>query len=213
MTSDQDPDAADIDVDVVDDDADGLRDETESDGAEAEPTPAAGRRLLHRWVFRPPSRKRTLALSVPLILAVALTAWLYQFQYRPVIATDAHVADIVTSAAREGTVALLSYAPGTLQSDFDRARLHLTGEFLDYYNQFTTEVVTPAATEKKVQTEAKVMRSAVAELRPNSAKVLVFIDQSTSSTAKPDPAVTASSVLVSLEKRADKWLISAFDPV
>ncbi|KLO28861.1 hypothetical protein ABW16_11715 [Mycolicibacter heraklionensis] len=168
---------------------------------------------MHRWAFRPVSRVRTLTLAVSLVLAAALAAWLYQFQYRPVIDTDANVADTVMSAAREGTVALLSYAPGTLQSDFDRAKLHLTGEFLDYYNQFTTEVVTPAATEKKVQTEAKVVRSAVAELHPNSAKVLVFIDQNTSSTAKPDPAVTASSVLVSLQKRADKWLISAFDPV
>lgn len=184
----------------------------EGDSTGTDPMPGAGPSSARRWVLRP-GRTRTLALSASMVLAAVLAAWLYQFQYRPIVETDAQVADIVTTAAREGTVALLSYAPDTLQSDFDRAKQHLTGDFLDYYDQFTTEVVTPAATEKKVRTEAKVVRAAVAELHPSSAKVLVFIDQNTTSVAKPDAAVTASSVLVSLQKQADKWLISAFDPV
>ena len=40
-------------------------------------------------------------------------------------------------AARDGTVALLSYKPDTLNQDFAAAKSHLTGDFLNYYDQFT----------------------------------------------------------------------------
>lgn len=51
------------------------------------------------------------------------------------------------------------------------------------------------------------------EIRPDSAKVLVFLNQETSSKERPDPSLTASSVVVSLTKVDGNWLISAFDPV
>lgn len=171
------------------------------------------RHTLRQWCFHSPRRLGAIALAVLIVVAAVLAAWLYLFEYKPGVQTDAHVADTVTSAARDGTVALLSYSPDSLQGDFERARSHLTGGFLDYYNKFTTEVVTPAATEKKVKTEANVVRAAVTELQVNSAKVLVFISQNTTSSDKPDPSLTSSSVVVALQKHGDNWLISAFDPV
>jgi Mce-associated membrane protein len=58
-----------------------------------------------------------------------------------------------------------------------------------------------------------VVRAAVAELRPNSAMVLVFINQNTTSKENPDGAFAASAVKVGLTKVNDAWLISSFDPV
>jgi Mce-associated membrane protein len=43
--------------------------------------------------------------------------------------------------------------------------------------------------------------------------VLVFVDQTTTSKASPEPNLTASSVLVRLTKLDDHWLVSKFDPV
>jgi Mce-associated membrane protein len=57
------------------------------------------------------------------------------------------------------------------------------------------------------------MRAAVAQLHRDSAVVLVFVDQSTTSKDKPDPSMAASSVLVTLTKVDGKWLITKFDPV
>jgi Mce-associated membrane protein len=57
------------------------------------------------------------------------------------------------------------------------------------------------------------MHAAVAELHPDSAVVLVFVDQSTTSKDSPDPSMAASSVLVTLSKVHGKWLITKFDPV
>jgi len=153
------------------------------------------------------------ALVLGLLAASGLAGWLYFTQYRPDKQTDDAVAQSVVNAARDGTVALLSYKPETLNQDFAAAKSHLTGDFLNYYDQFTKEVVTPAAQTKGVTTTAQVTGAAVSELNPDKAVVLVFIDQATASKERPDPAMASSSAKVSLAKVHGEWLINKFDPL
>jgi Mce-associated membrane protein len=166
-------------------------------------------------------RRRVIVVPVILVLlfvvSVVLAAWLYFSQYRadeqaPPSPTAA-AARAAVDAARDGTVALLSYKPDTLDQDFAAAKSHLTGDFLNYYDQFTQQIVSPAAKEKALTTTAQVVRAAVSEQHSNSAVVLVFVNQATISKDRPDPAMAASSVLVSVIKVHDKWLITKFDPV
>ncbi|WIM89578.1 hypothetical protein PT015_09175 [Candidatus Mycobacterium wuenschmannii] len=154
-----------------------------------------------------------LALVLGLLAAGALAGWLFFTQYRPDQQTDNAVAQSVVNAARDGTVALLSYKPETLDNDFAAAKSHLGGDFLNYYNDFTEHVVTPAAKTKGVATTAQVVGAAPAELHPNSAVVLVFVNQVTTSKERPDPAMTSSAVKVSLTKLNGQWMITKFDPV
>ncbi|WP_432278208.1 twin-arginine translocation pathway signal [Nocardia carnea] len=151
-------------------------------------------------------------LTLLAVVAVALAAALLVFQYRPDSRGDAAKNEVL-SAATEGTVALLSYSPESLDQDFAAAKSRMTGDFLNYYTQFTEKVIAPAAKEKSVKTSASVVRSAVAEIHPDSAVALLFINQTTTSAEKPDPALAASSVRVTLSKVEDSWLISSFDPV
>ena len=150
------------------------------------------------------------ALVLGLLAAGGLAGWLYFTQYRPDTQTDGAVAQSVVNAARDGTVALLSYKPDTLNQDFAAAKSHLTGDFLNYYDQFTKEVVTPAAQTKGV---TQVAGAAVSELHPDKAVVLVFINQATTSKERPDPAMASSSAKVSLAKVHGDWLITKFDPL
>ncbi len=164
-------------------------------------------------------RARRKVKAVPVILIVLLlisggaATWLYFKQYRPDKQTDASVARAVINSASEGTVALLSYSPDSLDKDFAAAKSHLSGDFLSYYNQFTEQIVAPAAKQKSLKTTARVLGAAVQELRPDSAVVLVLVDQSTTSKDNPDPAMASSSVLVSLNRVNGTWLITKFDPV
>ncbi|WP_174183599.1 twin-arginine translocation pathway signal [Nocardia barduliensis] len=151
-------------------------------------------------------------LAVLVVAAVATAACLFFLQYRPDSRTEGDTAAALDTASR-GTVALLSYAPETIDHDLGAAKSFLTGDFLAYYSQFTQQVVAPAAKQKSVRTAATVVRAAVSELRPDEAVVLVFINQTTTSAEKPDPALAASSVRVTLRKADDAWRISAFDPV
>jgi Mce-associated membrane protein len=152
-------------------------------------------------------------MALLFVASTALLAGLLYFQYRPDRATDAAAAKAAITAASEGSVAILSYSPDTFEHDFTSAKSRLTGDFLSYYTQFTQEIVRPAAKQKSVKTSAVVVRAAASELHPDSAVVLVFINQSTVSADRPEPALSSSSVLVTVTKAGNKWLISSFNPV
>lgn len=154
-----------------------------------------------------------MGLAALLVAAVAAAGSVYWWIYRPDRLTNAASQQRVTDAAREGTVALLSYAPETLDKDLATAKSHLTGEFLKYYSDFTDKIVAPAAKQKGVKTEATVARAAVSEMQPDHAVVLVFVNQVTTSKDRPDPALATSSVLVTMVNQDGRWLISEFNPV
>ncbi len=160
-------------------------------------------------------RRRWLpALLAALLIASAGAAGaVYWWSYRPDQQTNAAAQQRATDAARDGTMALLSYAPATLDKDLANAKSHLTGEFLKYYGDFTDKIVAPAAKQKGVKTEATVTRAAVSEMHPGRAVVLVFVNQVTTSKDRPDPALATSSVMVTMVKQDGRWLISEFNPV
>lgn len=159
-------------------------------------------------------RRDTPVLLLALItVATSALVTLYFTQYRPDRMTNDAAREAVLTAATEGTVALLSYSPDTLTKDFATAKAHLTGDFLSYYNDFTDQIVGPAARQKAVKTTAKVIEAAASSITPDSAVVLAFINQTTTSTEKPDPAISASSVKITLKRFGSSWLISSFDPV
>jgi Mce-associated membrane protein len=174
-----------------------------------------------RLLTESPQPKRWLVIrNVKLLILAGLTllsggvaTWMYFQWYEPDQQTKPSVAQAVVRAASDGTVALLSYSSESLDKDFATAKSHLRGEFLGYYDQFFQQIVAPAAKEKALKTTAHVMRAAVSELHPNSAVVLVHVDQSTTSKDTPDPAMAASSVLVSLARVDGNWLITKFTPV
>jgi Mce-associated membrane protein len=175
------------------------------------------RRFGRRTKSQPPGRGRRLlpvaVLALLLLGSAGLASWLYFYQVRPDQETNGAAAAQTVKAANDGAVALLSYAPGTMDQDFAAAKSHLTGGFLDYYSQFTHDIVAPAVQQKAVKTSAVIVQSAVSELHPDSATVLVFLNQTTTSKENPNGSFTASSVKVGLTKVNGSWLISAFDPV
>lgn len=154
-----------------------------------------------------------IALAVALVAAVGVTAWMFFFTYQPDRQTDEAAMKSAVNAASDGTVALLSYSPDSLDQDFATAKSKLTGSFLSYYTQFTEQIVAPAAKQKAVKTKASVVRAAVSEISPDKAVVLVFINQTTESKDRPDASFINSAVRVTMQKIDGGWLISSFDPV
>ena len=152
-------------------------------------------------------------VTLLVVASVALLAFVFWFYYRPDRATNDEAAKAAVSAASEGAVAVLSYSPDTLDRDFSSAKSHLTGDFLSYYDQFTTQIVAPAAKQKSLKTTAVVLRAALSEFHPDSAVVLLFVNQSTQSKDRPEPTLSNSSVSVTMKKADGKWLISSFSPL
>ena len=160
-------------------------------------------------------RKRWVTvLTVGALVVSALGAGsVYWFLYRPDRLTDTAVQEQVLSAARGATEALLSYSPESVDKDVAAAKNNLTGDFLTKYTEFADTVVVPAARQRGVKTEATVARAAISQIRPDSANVLVFVNQVTTSKERPTPALATSSVIMTLVRSDGRWLVSEFNPV
>lgn len=115
-------------------------------------------------------------------------------------------------AAKDSIVALLSYRPATVERDLGAARDRLTGGFKDSYTSLTRDVVIPGAQRNQVSAVATVQAAAPVSAEPDHAVILVFVSQTTTE-GSGAPAVTASSLRVTLDKVDGRWLISGFDPV
>jgi Mce-associated membrane protein len=167
--------------------------------------------VIGRWTRRCLARWRPILLTMMLVAALAFGAGYFYFVYRPDLQTDDAAAHQAIKAASDGAVALLSYSPETLDRDFANAKSRLTDNYLAYYQRFADQIVGPSAQRAQVTTTATVVKAAVSELHPDSAVVLVFVKEKTTSKEKPEPVVTSSSVRVTLTKVNGSWLIEKFD--
>lgn len=116
------------------------------------------------------------------------------------------------AAARDATVALLSYRAETAEKDLMAALDRATGPFLDSYSDLVESTVIPAAIEKKISAQARVAAAASMSAGSGQAVVLVFVNQ-TITMGAATPTETTSSVKVTLDKVGQRWLVSDFDPV
>jgi Mce-associated membrane protein len=200
------------------DDTDTAVDESESPTDDKEvPAPAetgrSGMAAIGRLTAAGLKHWRSILLAVSVIAAMTLAAGVFFFQYRPDRQIDDAAAHRAVQAASDGAVASLSYSTDTLDRDFANAKSHLTGKFLAYYDTFTKQIVAQAVQEKHITQTVEVVRAAVSELHPDSAVVLVFLNETTTSKDKQQPLITPSSVRITLTKVSGSWLISDLDPV
>lgn len=126
---------------------------------------------------------------------------------------DADAARIESvQAARDSTIAMLSYRPDTVDQQLGAARNLLTGSFSDSYDALVHGVVIPGAKQRQISAVATVPAVASVSASSNHAVTLVFVNQ-TVIVGNSAPTSTASTVRVTLDKVGNRWLISAFDPV
>jgi len=115
-------------------------------------------------------------------------------------------------AATDGTIAMLSYKPDTVEKDLGAASDRLTGKFKDAYRSLTHDVVIPGAKQQQISAVATVPAAASVSAAENHAVVMVFVDQSVT-IGSGAPTDTASTVRVNLDKLGGTWLIAGFDPI
>jgi Mce-associated membrane protein len=167
---------------------------------------------------RPPSPRRigwsrmvAYALLPALALLMASAAGYLKWQ-DATLREDQAAHPQSVQAAVDGTVALLSYRPETVDKDLEAAKSRLTGKFLDAYTSLTRDVVIPGAKQKQISATATVPAAALTAETATHAAVLLFVDQ-TVIVGKAAPTNAASSVRVTVDKIDGRWLISQFDPV
>ncbi|MDT5312370.1 MAG: Mce-associated rane protein [Mycobacterium sp.] len=177
----------------------------ETDGSGGEPSPKGRRRQLN-W-SRIISYGVLPALALILFMGAGYLKW-----------TDTTIRDSQTArtesvqAARDGTVALLSYTPADVDKQLVAARDLLTGDFRNSYTSLTNDVVIPGAKQQQITAVATVPAASSVSASVDHAVALVFVDQTTT-VGSGAPTALASTVRVALDKVNGRWLISQFDPV
>ncbi|OBA64904.1 hypothetical protein A5647_26010 [Mycobacterium sp. 1100029.7] len=202
-------------------DADTAVDGDENSGTDDNARPTAGEQsarstrpaATRRWTRRALARWRLIIATTFVVACVAAAAGSYFVVYRPDQRVGDATAHRAVQVASDGAAAVLSYSYDHLDHDFTTAKSYLTGDFLAYYSKFTNEIVGPTAQQGQLTTAGKVIRAAVSDLHPDSAVVLVFVDQTTTSVKKKEPEKAQSAVLITLTKVDGSWLIAKFDPV
>jgi Mce-associated membrane protein len=171
----------------------------------ADPLQTAGGRRIRWW--------RAIAYGVLPGLAMLLVSAAGFLKYEGDSARELEVAhDESMQAASDGTIALLSYRPETVEKDLEAAKGRLTGTFLETYTSLTNDVVVPGAKQKQISASATVPAATSTSATATHAVVLLFVNQ-TVVVGKEAPTSTASSVRVTLDKIDGRWLISQFEPV
>ena len=171
--------------------------ETETGAAQAEV-----RKPWARWTGL------TLAAAATLL---AVAAGYFKWQGDSVRLAETAATESVR-AASDGTVAMLSYRPETVDTELKAAADRLTGGFRGEYTKLVDTVVAPGAKQKHISAVATVPDAASVSATENHAVVLVFVNQTTS-IGKDAPTASTSTVRVTLDKVHERWLISQFDPV
>lgn len=171
----------------------------------ADPLQTAGGRRIRWW--------RAIAYGVLPGLAMLLVSAAGFLKYEGDSAREVAMAHgEYMEAASDGTIALLSYRPETVEKDLEAAKSRLTGTFLDAYTSLTHDVVIPGSKQKQISALATVPAATSTSATATHAVVLLFVNQ-TVVVGKEAPTNTASSVRVTLDKVDGRWLISQFDPV
>jgi Mce-associated membrane protein len=159
---------------------------------------------------KPWARWTGVALAVAAML-LAVAAGYFKWRDDSVRLAQAAATESVR-AAGDGTIAMLSYRPETVDTELKSAADRLTGSFRGEYTKLVDTVVAPGSKQKHISAVATVPNAASVSATENHAVVLVFVNQTTT-IGTDAPTGSTSTVRVTLDKVHDRWLISQFDPV
>jgi len=112
------------------------------------------------------------------------------------------------AAAERASAAILSYSYTSLDADESAAERYMTPAYRKKYADTFTRLVKPNATKLKAKVEAEVKASGVAHADADRVNVLLYVNQTTRSTANGgEPQVALNRVQLSMVKRGGTWLV------
>ncbi len=120
------------------------------------------------------------------------------------------VKDDVLEVASDAATRVYGYSWETLAEDKADARALLTGDMLDQYDRTMAGVATSSRRDHTVVT-ASVVGEALVHASSSYARVLVFVNQSTTSDDLEEPLLNLDRVLVTLERDGGGWKVSELD--
>jgi Mce-associated membrane protein len=123
----------------------------------------------------------------------------------------------LTQAGQQAQQAAVAYAQILTSIDSDKVDENFnqvldgaTGEFKDMYSQSSTQL-RQLLIDNKASAHGVVVESAIQSESKNKVVVLLFVDQSVSNTAVPDPRIDRSRIKMTMEFVDGRWRASKVD--
>lgn len=166
---------------------------------EQEPTS----RLTLKRLRRP--QLSTVVLSTALVAALALAGWLYLDKRENDAVAGARVEAV--AQARTAAVALTSYDHESLREDFDAVRDLATDPFASQFDK-ASERLTAVLEKYEGTAQGKVVRAAVSSAARDRVEVLLFVDQTVTSSLQQQPRVDRNRIAMTLVRTDAGWRVS-----
>jgi Mce-associated membrane protein len=114
------------------------------------------------------------------------------------------------AAAQRYAVVLTSIDTNNVDQNFTQVLDGSTGEFKDVYSQSASQL-RQVLIDNKAMSKGIVVDSAIKSATKTKVDVLLFVDQSVSNTANPEPRIDRSRVTITMELVDNHWLASKVD--
>ncbi len=115
---------------------------------------------------------------------------------------------IAPASAERAAAAILAYDYKSLESDRDAAAQFMTPEYRKQYLDTFDGLVMKAAVQRKAHVEASVRASGVTAAGADRVEVLLFVNQTTTSTANSgEPQTALNRVMFSMVREGDTWRV------
>jgi Mce-associated membrane protein len=112
------------------------------------------------------------------------------------------------SAAERAASTILSYGYQSLDADESAAERYLTPSYKKKYATSFDKLVRPHAAKLRAKVDAEVKASAVSHADPDRVNVLVYVDQTTTSTANGgEPQRALNRVIMSMKRDGGSWKV------
>jgi Mce-associated membrane protein len=156
-----------------------------------------------------------ITFTMGIVVALLLGGWQLFVKRTEVdsVADQPSAREAVLQVANTNVPKLLTYSASSAEHDMTSAQDLLTGDFLEYYKRYTHDVAVKTAQARGQNQSASVVGAAIETLTTNSASVLAFVNQTTTTRDQPAPQVRSSAIRIGMTKVRDEWLISRFDPL
>jgi len=172
------------------------------EAAAAEPEPEAEPESdKPRWTKR--ALRWAAVAAVAAVVAVA--GWEGWLPYQQNLEEDA--AAQALDAATKYAVVLTSIDTNALDQNFTEVLDGSTGEFKDMYAKSSTQL-RQLLVDNKATAHGVVIDAAVKSATKDKVEVLLFVDQSVSNLAVPDPRIDRSRIKMTMDKVDGRWLAS-----
>lgn len=117
------------------------------------------------------------------------------------------------AAAERAAAAILAYDYKTLEADRDAAAKLMTADYREQYLDTFEKLVSELAVERKAVVAADVRASGVALANEDRVEVLLFVNQTTTSTANSgEEQIALNRVIFTMERSNGTWLVDEITP-